>query len=219
MLSQPFSAAPTSSTACEARRALRALLKIPHPLLSVIPPSPSLAHLSDSKSSSTSRLYLCPINMKQATIIAPFMLLLSVTALPPDLRRRANPNDQCLDEAPTLDGPTSDESAGIGVEFESSGVRLTKSGCSAADTNQAKGQQVGDREGDNWQLTADTTADLAGVLTAEYILNGKTIKIGTGAASAAAAAVSSDIVSIHLITGVHPFHVLIRLFRWIGIHT
>ena len=157
--------------------------------------------------------------MKQITILVPFLLLLSVTALPPDLRRRADSNDPCSDEAPTLDGPTSDESAGIGVEFESSGVVFKKPGCSAADTNQAKGQQVGDREGDNWQLTADTTAEIAGMLAAEYILNGKTIKIGTGAASAAAAAVSSDIVRIHLVIGVLPFHVLIRPYRWIGIHT
>ena len=157
--------------------------------------------------------------MKQATILVPFVLLLSVTAFPPDLRRRADPNDPCLDEAPTLDGPTSDKSAGIGVEFESSGVVFQKPGCSAADTNQAKGQKVGDREGDNWQLTADTTAEAAGLLQAEYILNGKTIKIGTGAASAAAAAVSSDIVRIRLIIGVHPFRVLIRPYRWIGIHT
>ena len=157
--------------------------------------------------------------MKQAIILVPFMLLLSVTALPPDLRLRGDPNDPCLDEAPTLDGPTNDKSAGIGVEFESSAVVFSKPGCSAADTNQAKGQQVGDRKGDNWQLTADTTTEIAGKLAAEYILNGKTIKIGTGAASAAAAAVSSDVVRIHLIIEMHPFHVLIGPYRSHGIHT
>ena len=157
--------------------------------------------------------------MKQITILVLFVLLLSVTALPPDLRRRAAPNDPCLDEAPTLDGPTSDKSAGIGVEFESLAVVFRKSGCSAADTNQAKAQQVGEREGDNWQLTADTTQEIAGMLAAEYILNGKTIKVGTGAASAAAAAVSSDIVRTHLLIEMHPFLVLSRLYRWIGIHT
>lgn len=129
------------------------------------------------------------------------MLSLSITALPSDLRRRSDPNDPCLNEAPTLDGPTSDKSAGIGVEFESQAVTFGKPGCSSGDTNQAKGQQVGDRKGDNWQLTADTTNEVPGQLTAEYILNGVTIKIGTGAASAAAAAVSGDIVStIQLMT-------------------
>lgn len=149
--------------------------------------------------------------MKQATILFSFVVFLSVTALPPNLRRRADPNDPCLDEAPTLDGPTSDHSAGIGVEFESSAVVFSKPGCSPADTNQAKGQQVGDRKGDNWQLTADTTSEITGRLTAEYILNGKTIKIGTGAASAAAAAVSSDIVRVHLIIELRSLHMLIEL--------
>ncbi|CAD6576350.1 MAG: hypothetical protein ASARMPREDX12_007855 [Alectoria sarmentosa] len=133
--------------------------------------------------------------MRQVTILVPFVVFLSVTALPPNLRRQADPNDPCLDESPTLDGPTSDKSTGIGVEFETSAVVFSQPGCSAADTNQAKGQQVGDRGGDNWQLTSDTTSEIPGRLSAEYILNGKTIKIGTGAASAAAAAVSSDIIA------------------------
>lgn len=157
--------------------------------------------------------------MKQFTVLVPFILLISVTALPPALVRRADPNDPCFDEAPTLDGPTSDNSAGIGVEFEASGVMFGKPGCSAADTNQAKGQQVGDRKGDNWQLTADTTTETPGMLNAEYILNGKTIKIGTGAASAAAAAVSSDIVRIHKIIEIHPSYVLIGRYRSHGAHT
>lgn len=96
---------------------------------------------------------------------------------------------------------------------------FSKAGCSPADTNQAKGQQVGDRKGDSWQLTADTTLEAAGRLSAEYILNGKTIKIGTGAASAAAAEVSSDIVRIHLIIEIHSFHMLIGPCRSHGTHT
>ena len=152
-------------------------------------------------------------------MLVPLVLLPSAIALPPDLRRRADPNDSCLDEAPTLDGPTSDKLAGIGVEFESSVVVFTKNGCSAADTNQAKGQQVSGRKGDNWQLTADTTQEAAGMLTAEYILNGKTIKIGTGATSAAAAAVSSDIVRIQVTIDVHSFNVLIVSYNLHGTPT
>ena len=102
--------------------------------------------------------------------------------------------DPCVDRAPTLDGPSSDKSAGIGIEFEASSVKFKKDGCNAADTNQAKGQQAGDRPGDFWQLTADTTDVTAGSLTAEYILNGKTIQIGSGVASVAAAEVAKDIV-------------------------
>ena len=157
--------------------------------------------------------------MKQATLLIPFVVILSVTALPPNLRRQADPNDPCLDEASTLDGPTSDNSAGIGVEFESSVVLFNSPGCTPTKTWQAKGKQVGDRSGNDWQLTADTTEVIAGRLTAEYILNGKTIKIGTGAASAAAAAVSSDIVRIHAMIEMQSFPVLIGPCRSHGTHT
>ena len=157
--------------------------------------------------------------MKQATLLIPFVVFLSVTALPPNLRRQADPNDPCLDETPTLDGPTSDNSAGIGVEFESSYVLFNSPGCTPTQTWQAKGKQVGGRSGNDWQLTADTTQVIAGRLTAEYILNGKTIKIGTGAASAAAAAVSSDIVRIHTIIEMHSLPVLIGPCRSHGTHT
>ncbi|KAL8968708.1 MAG: hypothetical protein Q9183_002334 [Haloplaca sp. 2 TL-2023] len=132
--------------------------------------------------------------MKQASIVVVLVLSLSKPAFCFDLRLRADPIDPCLDQAPTLDGPTSDKSAGIGVEFEATQVTL-KTECSAEDTNAAKGKQIDDRGGDNWQLTADTTLDSPGLLTAEYILNGKLIKIGDGAASAAAAAVAEDIIA------------------------
>lgn len=163
-------------------------------------------------------MYPSTLAMKQATILFPFLLILSITALPSDLRPRADDIDPCFDEAPTLDGPTSDQSAGIGVEFESSVVTFSKPGCSQKDTNQAKGQQIGDRRGDNWQLTADTTSEIAGILSAEYILNGQTIKIGTGAASAAAAAVSSDVVRINLLLDIHSIYVLIGACRSHGTH-
>ena len=158
--------------------------------------------------------------MKQATFLIPFLVSSSVFALPPNLRRQADPNGPCFDIAPTLDGPTSDKSAGIGVEFESSGVGFSSPNCNIQDTNQAKGQQVSDRKGDNWQLTADTTTNIAGRLTAEYILNGQTIKIGTGAASAAAAAVSSDIVrTTYVMLEINFFPMLIVSCRLHGTHT
>ena len=136
---------------------------------------------------------------KQAAILLSFWLWSSVNALPSNLGSRADSADSCLnDETPTLDGPTSDRSAGIGVEFEASQVILSKPGCSLSDTNQAKGQKVGNRKGTYWKLTADTTSNIAGRLNAEYILDGTQIKIGTGTASAAAAAVSNDLVRMHL---------------------
>ena len=175
-----------------------------------------LAELFQLNSVSNNRIYLTALAMKQTTLLIPFVVFLSVTALPPNLRRQAEPNDPCLDEASTLDGPTSDNSAGIGVEFEASGVVFSSPGCTSANTNQAKGKQVGNRNGNNWQLTADTTNNIDGQLVAEYILNGQTIKIGTGAASVAAAAVSSDIVST---IAVHSFPLLIGLGRSPGAHT
>lgn len=165
-------------------------------------------------------MYLLALAMKEATFLVPFLLFLSVTSLPSNLKPRADV-DPCLDETPTLDGPTSDKSAGIGVEFESSGVTFAKEGCSAADTNQGKGKQVADRKDkdNNWKLTADTSNEMAGSLTAEYILNGEQIKIGTGAATAAAAAVSSDLVSMNMMCESHSFHILNGPYRSHGTHT
>lgn len=77
-------------------------------------------------------------------------------------------------------------------------VLFFSAGCSVEDTNQAKGKVAGGREGTNWELTADTSLNIPGRLTAEYILNGKVIKIGDGTASAAAAAASSDLVRTNL---------------------
>ncbi len=52
------------------------------------------------------------------------------------------------------------------------------------------------RQGINWKLTADTTLNQAGILTAEYILDVTQIKIGTGVATAAAAAVAAEAVRL-----------------------
>ena len=136
------------------------------------------------------------ISRLSTALLLPILLLRSsINALPSELESRADPADPCStdDEAPTLDGPTSDQSAGLGVEFESSGVTFSSPQCSISDTNQAKGQLVGNRQGDNWKLTADTTNGIPGQLTAEYILDGTQIKIGDSTASAVAAAVSGDL--------------------------
>ena len=103
-------------------------------------------------------------------------------------------DDDSGNESPTSDGPTSDSSAGIGVEFETSEIRFGAT-CDLGSTNACKGQLVIGRSGTNWQLTGDTTLLESGLLQAEYILDGKTIKIGTGAAVTAATEVAADIVS------------------------
>jgi hypothetical protein len=139
------------------------------------------------------------LSHKQAAILLSFLLWSSANALSFKLGSRADSVDSCLNnEAFTLNDPISDKSVGIGVEFEISQVILSKPECSQSDTDQAKGQVVGNRKGTNWKLTADTTLETAGRLTAEYILDGTQMKIGTGVASAAAAAVSNDIVRMNL---------------------
>ena len=61
----------------------------------------------------------------------------------------------------------------------------------------SKGKLVGNRQEENSQLTADTTLNYAGWLDAEYILDGRRIKLTTGDAIKAAAAVANDFVSLH----------------------
>lgn len=144
-------------------------------------------------------MHFSSLSPKHAAILVPLILSSLVTAYSSNQKRQDGSDDSCDDEAPTSDGPTSDKSAGLGVEFECPAILFASSGCSAGDTNQAKGKVVGDRKGTNWELTADTTQNVAGSLTAEYILDGKVIKIGDGTASAAAAAASSNLVRINLI--------------------
>ncbi|KAH8433923.1 uncharacterized protein LDX57_011559 [Aspergillus melleus] len=52
--------------------------------------------------------------------------------------------------------------------------------------------------GNDWSLTVDTTNNMKGKLTGEYILNGKTIKLGTGRAGKAAKEVHNDFVSHYI---------------------
>lgn len=148
----------------------------------------------------------------QAGILLSNLLILPIIALP-----QSDQVDPCLDnEATTLDGPTSDQSAGIGVEFETRQISFGSTGCSPSDTNQAKGQVVGNRKGNNWELTADTT-NIAGILSTEYILDGTKIKVGDDTATAAAAAVSGDIVRADIFAHTS-IHILIDPDRWPGIH-
>lgn len=92
------------------------------------------------------------------------------------------------------DGPTKDGTAGIGAEFESPGFMFKSEGCSLEDTNAAKKKMVDNRKGTNWYLSADTGHD-AGVLAAEYILDGVEIKVGSGDGAKAAKELAQDRVS------------------------
>jgi hypothetical protein len=102
-----------------------------------------------------------------------------------------NPSD-VADEA------TDDGSPGIGIEFECGRIELQpeNNGCTEEQMQNAKGHVIGGRTGNNWELTADTTIDNA--VDVEYILEGKTIKLGSGDLQKAAEDVASDIVSCFL---------------------
>ena len=153
-------------------------------------------------------MHLFNFSPKQAVILLPLLLSLPINALASDFERRGNtplccigscPDDDNGNEEPTLDGPTSDQSAGIGIEFETGAVQFEPKGtCSKADIDKSKGALVDNRQGPNWMLTTDTTISVDGALVAEYILNGKQIKIGSGDAATAASAVANDIVSFNL---------------------
>ncbi|KAF2093595.1 hypothetical protein NA57DRAFT_81097 [Rhizodiscina lignyota] len=65
-------------------------------------------------------------------------------------------------------------------------------GCSYRNTWAAKGKVVAGRTGENFELTADTTRD-PGQVRAEYILDGRNIKVGSGDAARAGDAIAKDV--------------------------
>ena len=170
-------------------------------------------------------MHLFNLSTKQAGILLPLLLSLPINALGYDVERRGDtplccigscPDDDNGNEEPTLDGLTSDQSAGIGVEFETGAVLFEPKGtCDQSDIDKSKGALINTRQGPNWMLTGDTTVE--GMLTAEYILNGKQIKIGSGDAATAASAVANDIVSCNL-TSQYLASLMVLLPRPRGIH-
>lgn len=99
-----------------------------------------------------------------------------------------------VDIKSTDDGPTSDRSPGIGVEFESNRMIMSNKDCIQTNTWRSKGKVVEGRTGNDWSLTVDTSSSVQGELFGEYIMNGKTIKIGTGRAGLAAGEIKEDLV-------------------------
>ncbi|KAL8830823.1 MAG: hypothetical protein Q9191_001221 [Dirinaria sp. TL-2023a] len=123
-------------------------------------------------------------------------ILLTASAAYVPLQPRVDP---CVEEVEDtemaeLDGVTADGTAGIGAEFESPFFYFVSPNCNADNTNAAKKEVVAGRTGSNWFLSADTGAGF-GKLHAEYILNGKNIKVGTGDGAKAGKAVTDDLIS------------------------
>lgn len=99
-------------------------------------------------------------------------------------------NEQVFNDAVTADG-----TAGIGAEFESPFFYFVNDKCSPDDTNAARKKVVAERTGTNWELTADTGASRSGgKLNAEYILDGREIKVG-GDGDKVAKSIADDLVS------------------------
>ncbi|KAI0837778.1 hypothetical protein F5Y06DRAFT_304212 [Hypoxylon sp. FL0890] len=125
-----------------------------------------------------------------------FSILLTASAIHVPLEPRVDVCQAAVEdnEGDELTAPTSDGTAGIGAEFETLEFWLNNRNCDKESTDKAKRQVLAGRTGTNFALTADTTGN-AGELHAEYILNGQTIKVGTGDAARAGAAVSANFIA------------------------
>ena len=140
---------------------------------------------------------------RESPIMHPLLLYISVLAtasavwLP--LLPRMEPGGPCGEYADTYELDVLDATAGLGIEFESAAFFFKKDGCSLTDTNAAKAKIISGRTGQYWELTADTGSG-AGSLHAEYILNGKYIKVGDGSAARAASAAAQDLVGTAVVS-------------------
>ena len=121
-------------------------------------------------------------------------ILLTATALKIPLQPRGQCEDTQDNQLVYNDGPTADGTAGIGAEFESPLFYFTNLECSLADTNAAKNKIIAKRTGTNWELTADT-GFREGKVDAEYILDGRNIKVGSGNGAKTGKAIADDLVS------------------------
>lgn len=121
-------------------------------------------------------------------------VLPSITArgLPPDC-------DEAYEDIALVefnDGPTTSGDAGIGAEFETLQIQFSNDKCNLADTFEAKRKTIKGRSGTNFLLSADTSVEQGqGKLSAEYILDGRSIKVGDGSAAKAGKAARDDLVS------------------------
>jgi hypothetical protein len=84
--------------------------------------------------------------------------------------------------------------AGIGLELETAGIRFEPvDECSEADTVASIQKTIDGRKGNDWHLTGDTLEDAG--LTAEYIFDGKMIKLDSKRLAKAAEEVANNYVS------------------------
>jgi hypothetical protein len=128
-------------------------------------------------------------------------VLISKAAVLPWMRPRGVPvscqtSDENIALAEFNDGPTTSGEAGIGAEFETIDIQFTNAQCSLEDTFMAKRKTVKGHSGKNFVLSVDTSVEQGkGTLSAEYVLDGRNIKVGDGSATVAGKAVHDDLVS------------------------
>ncbi|KAJ5179152.1 hypothetical protein N7492_002362 [Penicillium capsulatum] len=137
------------------------------------------------------------VSSKQAIFLLSVLSGRYIQALASPIRENlATRNDleECADDndpAETDDAPKGNNLPGLGVKFQTGGIVLHSDDCSPEDVASAKGKMINGHKGENWMLTADTMSD--GELYAEYILNGKKIKLGKGTVKLAAEAAAKDV--------------------------
>lgn len=123
-----------------------------------------------------------------------FILSLSNLVQAFKVEARAGEDPDTCEPLEVDDGPTNNNAAGIGMEFETMEVHLEPKDktCDVDKRNAAKGHTVSGKKGTNWELTADTGFEDA--LSLEYILSGKTIMLGSGDLEKAADDAAGDFV-------------------------
>jgi hypothetical protein len=128
-------------------------------------------------------------------------VLTAKAAVLPSISPRALPPDcnKAYEDLPLVefnDGSTTSGEAGIGAEFETLQIQFSNDKCSLEHTFQAKHKTVKGCSRRNFVLSVDTSVEHGkGKLSAEYVLDGRNIKVSDGSSAAAGKAVQDNLVS------------------------
>jgi hypothetical protein len=136
----------------------------------------------------------------RSILLLTFVLTIKVAVLPSISARALPPGcDQAYEDIALVefnDGPTTSGEAGSGAEFETLQIQFSNDKCSLEDTFLAKRKTVKGRSGKNFVLSVDTSIEQGkGKVSAEYVLDGRSIKVADGSAVAAGKAAHDDLVS------------------------
>lgn len=127
-------------------------------------------------------------------------VFLAAFSLSPAFRLPVYPRvEPCLEAAVEFmaesdDGPTTDGSAGIGIEFETPLMQFKPLRDDPVAQKSLKGHTVVGLQGDKFKMTVDGSG--SEMLQPEYILDGTAIKVGSGDLAKVAAAASENFVRL-----------------------